>query len=226
MLKKIILVIPALWMVGCSNVQTEYEKQKKVLQNQKIIIQELSDTNAHLKKRNLQLTSDVQQVKASSEHQARVNQLDQDYEKKLEQMIDELSQQLNSGASDSGVSVVRTSLGAVIRLEEKIVFKPGSYRLSRSGESVLSNIIEILKGYPDKIIRIDGHTDSDPIRKSKHSSNWDLSAKRATKVIEFLSKTSEINPEKLYLAAFSQYRPLDPNNKSANRRVEIAILDQ
>ena len=209
---------------GCSNVQSEYEKQKTVIQEQKVIIQELTDTNTHLKTQNLDLDADLQKALAKSDYGNNINSLNSSYEEKLEQLLKSMSSQLNSALVAPGVSVVQTSEGAVIRMEGKVLFLSGSAELSKEGQGVLKKISTELKKYPERTIRVDGHTDSDPISKSKYSSNWDLSATRSTRVVEYLTKKGGIKPNNVFVAGHSMYKPLNKSKKSVNRRVEIVLL--
>ena len=69
-----------------------------------------------------------------------------------------------------------------------------------------------------------GHTDNDEFQRSKYPrNNWDLSVLRATSVIEIMLNNSSLNPESLMAAGRSQYQPVDPNDKSKNRRIEIIL---
>ncbi|MBF0196403.1 MAG: OmpA family protein [Planctomycetes bacterium] len=217
-------------LAGCSNLQTEYEKQKMVIKQQKVVIQELNATNQHLKTDNVGLRTKLRESVATSSHQDRLDSLSQNYQSKLEEMISSLSAQLDgAGSGMASVTLHRNQTGEVVlRMDEKVVFKPGDSTLSSSGKSVLSKVLGMIERYPEKYFRVDGHSDTDPIRVSakKYSSNWDLSAKRATRVIEYLTSKSSLDPSKFYLAAFSQYSPVSSSSsKSANRRVEIVITD-
>ena len=81
------------------------------------------------------------------------------------------------------------------------------------------------KQYGDCEIRVDGHTDTDPISKTKnlYDSNWDLGAKRANEVVVFLTEKCGINPKQIYSASYGPYRPVS-SNKADNRRVDIVLL--
>jgi chemotaxis protein MotB len=221
--------LSALLLGGCSNLQTEYENQAQVIREQKVIIAELTQTNSFLKAENARLEADLQKAQLRSDHNSRVTSLSSAYEQKLQQMISNLNSQLDSSLSNvPDVSVRKSSEGTVISMSNNILFQAGSASLLKSGKSVLAKVVDVLKDYPEKMVRVDGHTDSDPIRrtKSKYSSNWDLSATRAVRVAEELTSHSAIKGEKLFVAAYSKYRPVDSNNKKLNRRVEIVVLDR
>ena len=74
-------------------------------------------------------------------------------------------------------------------------------------------------------IRVEGHTDNDPINTPEFPSNWELSSSRALNVVKHISSGSGI-PEKNFSAlGYGEYRPIFPNDsrshKAAHRRVEI-----
>jgi len=75
------------------------------------------------------------------------------------------------------------------------------------------------------MIIVMGHTDSDPIKRTapRNSSNWELSAKRAARVVEQLEKF-KVESKVLEVRGYSFYRPLKGKSKSAQRRVEIKII--
>jgi len=74
---------------------------------------------------------------------------------------------------------------------------------------------------------VEGHTDSDPIHSDKYPSNWELSAARASQVVNYYISQG-IDPERFRAIGFAHTRPKKPNtspeNKSQNRRVEITFL--
>lgn len=113
-------------------------------------------------------------------------------------------------------------------LESGLLFGPGSATLTARGKQVLGRLrAELQKPeYADQLISVEGHTDAAPIKRSKHKSNWDLSAKRALAVLHYLEKQG-ISPQRLAFAGFGPYRPLDEGKSkqsfARNRRVEIVL---
>ena len=77
-------------------------------------------------------------------------------------------------------------------------------------------------------IWVGGHTDSDPIVKSKFASNRDLSLARAMAVLRYLVDDAGIKDGQCAVVGFGEYRPLTANDSSAskarNRRVEITVV--
>ena len=83
------------------------------------------------------------------------------------------------------------------------------------------------KQYPNMRYSIEGHTDSDPITKSKFTSNRDLSVQRAMAVLTYMVEDCGIKDDQCIVAGHGQYDPLAPNDttndKAKNRRVEIVV---
>lgn len=81
----------------------------------------------------------------------------------------------------------------------------------------------------DNYIRVEGHTDNVVINTDYFHSNWQLSAVRASNVVEFLIYQGNVKPERLSSVGYGEYRPVKSNTteegKAANRRVDIVILD-
>ena len=118
----------------------------------------------------------------------------------------------------------------IITLPEQVLFRSGSATINKSGRKALAQVAKILRKVQNNRIRIEGHTDSAPMsrRGGRYSSNWDLSAARATSVVRHLQKKGSINPELLALAGYGPYAPAAANNtrkgRSLNRRIEIALI--
>ncbi len=131
----------------------------------------------------------------------------------------------------TGVSVKIKEGHISVVLPSSILFNSGQTKLKKAATSSLSKVSKVLKkDFPNETIRIEGHTDTDPIRRTKqaYKSNWELSAKRATTVLHYLIDNCHLDSKKLYLAGFGKYQPVASNKnkrkKKKNRRVEIVVL--
>jgi len=136
-------------------------------------------------------------------------------------------------AKDLGpdVTVRQKGLATIIELPNKVFFASGSSKLSAHGKRSLKRVAGVLRSrFPGMMYRIEGHTDSDPIRltKKKYKSNWELSTARAQAVLYYLVNHEGISPKQVCVVGYGQYQPLVPNtsavNKSKNRRVEIVVV--
>ncbi len=129
-----------------------------------------------------------------------------------------------------GAAVRDTTEGPMIQLPETILFDSGLAKLKTKGEVALEKIARHLKSHPATIVRVDGHTDNDPIVKSKYlwKSNHHLSAGRALSVLHYLVKKGHIEEKRINIAGYGPNRPITSNKnktgKMQNRRVEFLIL--
>lgn len=129
-------------------------------------------------------------------------------------------------ASDVEVSIQER--GVVISIKDKILFESGSAELDEGARKTIDKIGKVLLAIPGKQIRVEGHTDSDPISSSRYPDNQELSTARANSVLRILVKDVGIDTRILSAAGYGEFRPVAPNttpeNKARNRRVDITIL--
>jgi flagellar motor protein MotB len=114
-----------------------------------------------------------------------------------------------------------------IRITKTPVFDPGKATIRPEARPILDRVARVLKtDYADYIVGIEGHTDSDPIRRSKWGSNHELATERALAVFEYLTSKG-VPANRLYIAAYGPLRPIASNNtaagKARNRRVEFVV---
>ncbi|MBL93806.1 MAG: hypothetical protein CFH06_01294 [Alphaproteobacteria bacterium MarineAlpha3_Bin5] len=120
--------------------------------------------------------------------------------------------------------------------QSEVLFEKGSALLGTAGQKQLNRIaltlLKIAKQIPEEIdwiLRIDGHTDSDPISTTLFPTNWELSTARAISVVKHLIKAG-IPPNRLAAAGFGQHSMLDPRQdeiaKRRNRRIELKLTQR
>lgn len=175
--------------------------------------QHLNDDISNLQQENTDLSSKVDQ------YQRELNRLENE-KKELEAKLQ------GTGAT------VRIKNGAVsILLPSTILFDSGQTTLRPQSKATLKKIAGVIKSQaPNEIVRVEGHTDNEPInkQKDKYKSNWELSAARATAVLHYMVEECGVSPTKVYIAGFGQYQPVSDNRsktgKAKNRRVEFVIV--
>lgn len=116
----------------------------------------------------------------------------------------------------------------VISIPAEITFNAGKAELTKKGQEALKTVAKVLlEEHKAGHYWIEGHTDSDPIKKSKWDSNRDLSVERAMAVLHYLVEDCNVPDEKCVVAGHGQYEPLATNDdnagKARNRRVEIVV---
>jgi chemotaxis protein MotB len=127
-----------------------------------------------------------------------------------------------------GISYGMRDGNMVISIPSAITFPSGQAALSKEGQKAIRNVASTLKKtYPGAKYGIEGHTDTDPIKKSKFPSNRDLSIARAMAVLTYLVEECGLPDDQCIVAGHGQYDPVVANksesDKAKNRRVEIVV---
>jgi hypothetical protein len=108
-------------------------------------------------------------------------------------------------------------------------FESGSAQMKSTSQATFDRIANLLQ-QRDCYIRIEGHTDNIPIHTSQFSSNWELSASRATEIVRLLVVRDGYGPDRLSAAGYAEFHPIASNatarGRSLNRRVDIVVLRQ
>lgn len=120
-----------------------------------------------------------------------------------------------------------------ISLSDNMLYKSASYQISDQAGATLSKIAKIINDYSTYDVLVEGNTDNVPISQTNIRNNWDLSALRASSVVQALQNTYNVDPKRLTAGGRGEYNPVADNStdmgKSQNRRTEIIItpkLDQ
>ena len=114
-----------------------------------------------------------------------------------------------------------------ISLADNMLFKSGSYEVNSRAMETLSKIAKILKDYKDFDVLVEGNTDNVPISKTNIRNNLDLSALRASSIVQVLQNNFGIDPKRMSAAGRGEFNPISDNDselgKQRNRRTEIII---
>ncbi|WP_129596943.1 flagellar motor protein MotB [Anaerophilus nitritogenes] len=157
--------------------------------------------------------------------------------KQLEELEDfkKLKEELDAYLEREGMKdqilVDLNAKGLLLRFKDNVLFDSGRAELKPIAIQTLSFLSDLLKKeeFVEKYIRVEGHTDSDPILYSKKfPTNWELSVTRSSNVVRYFIEGAELDPGRLSASGYSEYHPVAPNdtleNKGKNRRVDIVIL--
>jgi chemotaxis protein MotB len=124
------------------------------------------------------------------------------------------------------MSLRQEERGLVLQFQDSFFFASGSAQLRSDSIPTLKKLALVLEKIPPSL-RIEGHTDNVPVQ-GGYSSNWELSAARATQVLQFLLKNSKIKPARMSMAGYGEYHPIASNQsesgRTKNRRVDIVLL--
>ena len=120
--------------------------------------------------------------------------------------------------------------------QSEVLFSKGAAQIGEAGKDQLRQLAKTLKEISRKIppdinwvLRVDGHTDKDPIRTERFPSNWELSSARAISVVQLLIEQG-LRPNRLAAAGFGEFQPLenrdDEIGKRRNRRIELKLTQR
>lgn len=203
-----------LMTVGCQN---------KVAKERDALYQQTQELQSQLDDSRSQLASAPDPAEVAMMRQTLAQR-----EAEIAQLQDSLRQQPANAPKDPALEGIETSFNnntgeLTVTLPGDVLFSSGQAELKPSSKATLDKVVKAIKEkYPGKQIYVNGHTDSDPISKTKDK--WDdnhtLAFARAKAVMGYLEKAG-ISEKNMVIGA---YGPNSPKaNKAASRRVEIVV---
>lgn len=142
-----------------------------------------------------------------------------------------LAGQLKNKCPNLEIEVLERPNGDCVVSLDRVLFDTGKADLREEGRAVLTEIVNILRENLQYLIRIEGHTDSVPIRgrlKKKFPTNWELSQARTGAVYQFFLEVGQISESRMTKAGFADTRPKASNKtqegRQMNRRTEIILF--
>jgi chemotaxis protein MotB len=135
---------------------------------------------------------------------------------------------LNNGLDDQDIEVKVDKTVVMINISDKMLFSPGSSKISSNANNVLGKIAQIIQSKPELEVMVEGYTDNVAINTDCINDNWDLSTKRATSVIRVLQQSFGIDPNKLIAAGRGEFNAIKSNDsaegRAINRRTRIILM--
>jgi chemotaxis protein MotB len=201
---------------------TESERQKLLIELDNV------RTQLELKEDRLDKLDKELRDKAASleEREAKIKELTdmiQEKDAALSSLKDKIAKAL-AGYEDKGLSVEQKNGRIYVNMEAKLLFASGSTAVGKEGKQAVIDLAKVIQDQPDLSITIEGHTDTDKVTStSVPRDNWELSVLRATEVVKIMMDNSSIQPKMLTAAGRSEYIPVDPSDKSKNRRIEVVL---
>ena len=224
-----------------SGLQAALEKEKAISAGALSQVDLLNQQLAALRRQLAALTAALDQAEAKDkENQVQIADLGKRLNSALAQKVQELARfrseffgrlrQILSQRSDIRV------VGDRFVFQSEVLFTKGSADINVEGQEEMRKLAIALRELEQEIptdlawvLRVDGHTDADPISSSQFRSNWDLSAARAISVVNFLVANG-VQPQHLVAAGFGEFQPIDPGDtedaKSRNRRIELKLTER
>lgn len=148
-----------------------------------------------------------------------------------EESMRELEKTINENVKEGeleGIEAIKTDKGLLIRFNDSYLFKAGSANINPSAKTKLDKVgAMIATKFVLHNIRVEGHTDNNPMS-GDYPSNWELSSARACTIIRYFINRFHFMPVLFTAIGFAETRPLVDNSTPAgqakNRRVELLIL--
>jgi chemotaxis protein MotB len=222
---------PLLFAAACvvpqaryDRLQTEYHAENQARRQLEDEVQrkdgEVSDLRSKVNEKDSSLT---ELQKTTEEDKQRIAQ--------LEKALNEARAAMGTTPEgQNGVEVYRDKEGLVYKVSDQLLFDSGSTDIREAGKKALAKIAAQIKekNYPE--IRIEGHTDADPVVRTKEKfplGNHELAMERALAVYAVLVNDGKVSANNLSLAAFGPNHPVAAGTsdaaKAKNRRVEIHV---
>jgi len=146
-----------------------------------------------------------------------------DLTKSLAKLQEVLAEELKSGK----VQLRLDARGLTISLREAGFFESGDAAVEPASIPAIGKIAAVVRDLPNSV-RLEGHTDAQPIHTSHFRSNWDLSTARAIAMLELLRDRFGIPTGSMAVAGYAENAPADTNEteqgRAHNRRVDVVIL--
>jgi chemotaxis protein MotB len=218
--------------ISRNRMQSLEEQIEAAKSNSAVLQNELDKCLAGSNQGNVNISKLADQIRASNEYIKHLVDLKNKSDSLNMVLTTNLTRSLSQDEmKDVDVKVLK---GVVfISLSDNMLYQSGSYQISNKAGQTVSKIAKIINDYSTFDVLIEGNTDNVPIMQTNIRNNWDLSALRASSVVQALQNIYQVDPKRLTAGGRGEYNPVADNStpagKSQNRRTEIIIapkLDQ
>jgi len=138
-----------------------------------------------------------------------------------------LEEQLAPEIAAGKMKVALETRGVVISLREGAFFASGSDGLNPAALGSMAKVAAVIHDIPNSV-RLEGHTDSVPIKNGRFHSNWELSAARSIAALTYFASTFGISPDRFSISGYADNLPVADNEsedgRAQNRRVDVVIV--
>ncbi|HEX5430811.1 MAG TPA: flagellar motor protein MotB [Bryobacteraceae bacterium] len=143
--------------------------------------------------------------------------------------LEVLTEQLKSEIKSGKIRISMEPRGLVVSFNQAALFASGQDTILPEAYPDLAKIAAAINKIPNPV-RLEGHTDSVPIRNQRFRSNWELSAARSIALLEVLSNQFGSSRSRMSIAGYADNAPVASNateeGRARNRRVDIVILNE
>ena len=140
-----------------------------------------------------------------------------------------LSEELKQEIDEGKIEISMQPRGLVVSFTQAALFPSGGDDISTQAYTGLEKVASAVAKIPNPV-RLEGHTDSKPIRNTRFKSNWELSAARSIALLEILAGRFGLPRNRLSIAGYADTAPVASNEneegRARNRRVDIILLNE
>lgn len=144
----------------------------------------------------------------------------------FEQIQQEIGEFTRGTSFGNKIQVRADSESITLSLSGDVLFTTGKADFLPGSQAILDEVASILVEMPNRV-RIEGHTDNVPVNNPDFDDNWDLSAKRANNVVNYLIQKG-VQADRMFAASFADTRPIadntTPEGRALNRRADVVII--
>jgi chemotaxis protein MotB len=144
-----------------------------------------------------------------------------------------LEAEMRAALESKDVTISQLQGKLTVSILDRVLFDSGEAELKPAGAAVLRKVAAVLAQHPSLKIHVIGHTDNVPIKaaaRNRFPSNWELSTARATAAVRFLTENADVDPRRLGVVGYGEFRPVadnaTPEGRARNRRIAITILSE
>ncbi|HET6202864.1 MAG TPA: OmpA family protein [Planctomycetota bacterium] len=218
---------------GCIT-REQYDKQRNATKHWEEIARNMEANQHQIESENRSLKGRISELELAATGASgfrEASALREEYEKRLK----ELEARLTGlpGVEKGDIEYLTGPEGPVLRIKDSVLFDSGSEEVKASAAAILKRIAEEIGSKSPKGIRVEGHTDNDPVKRTIARyplGNLQLSVQRALRVADALIKGGAVAAEKVSVAGFGEHRPIADNasadGKRSNRRVELVLVER
>ena len=230
------LLIACLFNFACVS-QTKYASVQDELSNSRKEVARLQAEKKQLAAQRAQLEKEIKQLQESNQRLSKdIGKISKraQLQEKVIHLLDDTQKTIESSLKEQlaaqEIEIVELHDEVKVVLLDRILYEPGSLDIQPKGKILLAALADTVRANKNQQLVVAGHSDNVPISgklRQKYPSNWELSAARAAAVVRYLQHQCKLDPKRLHLRAYSQYRPSASNKtekgRRLNRRIEIIL---
>lgn len=138
-----------------------------------------------------------------------------------------LRQQLKEEIRKGEIELSMESRGLVISFKQAGIFDSGDATLKSAAIPAIGKLANAIEQIPNQV-RLEGHTDNQPIDNDHFKNNWELSSARSIAFLQIITQKFHMPVDRLAVSGYADVDPIADNSTEAgrarNRRVDVVVL--